>query len=303
MQKRVVGKISVFLIAVFEIFNLNFSKDIEIIEDIPAVEFSSYHPFVGNYFPELRDTIFTDKDHYIEVDLSTQMASLHHRTGEVWQFGISSGNPDIEEAIETPQGIFVVFKKERVHYSDRFDSTYMPHWMPFYYGVGFHGLAGRSYYKFLGKTPSSHGCVRTGNEDVKELFETIDVGTPVIVHEGNNAVILEFTRPGVLYEYVHKDDLKELMGYRLQALYDGTFFMEEHKQLLFKDKYHPWSRVPLGDRSKVRLRQILPQFFIKTRPLGGDVTEMYNTFRVLKPALSPISSNGITTAAHNSLHN
>ena len=44
--------------------------------------------------------------------------------------------------------------------------------------IGFHGTPNRD---SVGQA-ASHGCVRMYNEDVEELYELVEVGTPVIVH-------------------------------------------------------------------------------------------------------------------------
>jgi len=36
-------------------------------------------------------------------------------------------------------------------------------------------------------TPSSHGCVRMSNSDVVELFNSVEIGTPVCIEETNEA--------------------------------------------------------------------------------------------------------------------
>jgi lipoprotein-anchoring transpeptidase ErfK/SrfK len=43
-------------------------------------------------------------------------------------------------------------------------------------GIRFHGTSD------IGSigTPASHGCVRMYNEDVTELYDMVDVGTPII---------------------------------------------------------------------------------------------------------------------------
>ena len=45
--------------------------------------------------------------------------------------------------------------------------------------IGFHGTPNR---ESVG-TAASHGCIRMYNEDVRELYEIVSVGTPVIVEE------------------------------------------------------------------------------------------------------------------------
>ena len=104
-------------------------------------------PLIHYNFRNLRDTIYTMKDHFIEVNLLTQHAQLHSRDGSEFVFPISSGNKNIEEGIETREGLFVIKSQAKKLYSVQFDSTVMLNWMGFNAGIGFHALLGNRYYK------------------------------------------------------------------------------------------------------------------------------------------------------------
>ena len=45
--------------------------------------------------------------------------------------------------------------------------------------IGFHGTPNR---ESVGRA-ASHGCVRMYNEDIRQLFDMVDLGTPVIVEQ------------------------------------------------------------------------------------------------------------------------
>ncbi len=161
-------------------------------------------------YSSLRDTLFTTGDYFIEVNLETQMAFLHSRFDSTKTFGVSTGTAKLKDGIETKEGVFAIqFKVERWR-SVQFDSTLMLHFMTFNWGVGFHALAGKSYYKYLGVKRSSHGCVRVSKEDAKDIYNKVEYGTPVIVHKGNPGVFIGFANendPDL--QYLEYQDLKE----------------------------------------------------------------------------------------------
>jgi hypothetical protein len=142
-------------------------------------------------FLQLRDTLYVLDSSYLEVRLDQQMIYHRFRSGRVEKFTCSTGDPTIEDGIRTRPGIFTVQWKSKKYMSKQFE-VYLNYWMPFDGGIGFHGLAGRSYYRYLGRRPSSHGCVRISNETGSKLFPNVPAGTVVYVHDGNPARILCF---------------------------------------------------------------------------------------------------------------
>ena len=184
-------------------------------------------------FSRICDTVFVLGNRFIEVNLQTQHATLRYRNGDSLVIPISSGNLKITEAISTPTGIFSIQAKTPEALSRQFDNTKMLWWIGFNYNVGFHGLERDSYYKYLGVRPSSHGCVRTGREDVQKLYNIVDLGDPVIVFDTVPARILAFA------DTLHFDTTKafrltsrtkqlgKLMNERLHLLYTGRRIAEQ----------------------------------------------------------------------------
>ncbi len=63
-------------------------------------------------------------------------------------------------------------------------TAFVHYWMPFNGGVGIHDLAsrGNNFGGDIYKTNGSHGCINTPLEAAKTIYETVSVGTPVIVY-------------------------------------------------------------------------------------------------------------------------
>lgn len=152
---------------------------------------SSDLPPFGPSFGFLRDTLYVMDSMFLEVRLDQQTIYQRFRSGRVERYLCSTGNPAIQDGIATREGIFTVQWKSKRHFSKQFE-VYLNYWMPFNGGIGFHGLDGRSYYRFLGRRRSSHGCVRISNETGAKMFPTTPSGTIVYVHSGTPARVLLF---------------------------------------------------------------------------------------------------------------
>ena len=110
----------------------------------------------------------------IEVDLTTQKMTVYSPDGE-FHFGVSSGKP----GHATVQGHFDVdtdneagqpkdYRFYRNYTSHKYDAP-MPYAIFFYNGFATHSAIGQ--WGCLGKTPCSHGCVRTAPETARKLYE------------------------------------------------------------------------------------------------------------------------------------
>jgi len=231
---------------------------IEKIEKISPKEFNySIHPLAGYDFRQLRDTVYTNKDHYIEVNLITQQATLYSRDGSEFSFPISSGTKRVEKGMETNTGLFAIHWKSRKQYSVQFDSTVMLNWMGFNNGIGFHALLGKSYYKYLGKKNVSHGCVRVSREDAQIIYEKVEKGTPVLVHKGNSAVKIAFTSEGESYNQFSYKDIYNLLKERYQKLYDGDYLISPNEKILVDDNNIYSNGLPIGSSELIPVRQNL----------------------------------------------
>ncbi len=190
-------------------------------------------------FSRICDTVYVLGNRFLEVNLQTQHVTVRFRNGDSLRIPISTGNVKITDAIATPTGIFSIQSKTPEALSRQFDNTKMLWWIGFNYNVGFHGLERDSYYKYLGVRPSSHGCVRTGREDVKKLYDVVELGDPVIVYDTIPARILAFadtsrfafdtTRAYLLGSRTKSRG--KLMNERLELLYNGKRIAEQQFSL------------------------------------------------------------------------
>ncbi len=210
-----------------------------------------------NYL-NLKDTLYTLGDYFIEVNLSNQMAYLHSRYDSTKYFGVSTGTKKLKDGMDTNEGVYAIqFKVERWH-SIQFDSTLMLNFMTFNWGIGFHALTGNSYYKYLGVKKSSHGCVRISRTIARELYQKIKYGTPVIVHKGNPAITIAFaSKEDTDIKYLSNNELKQIVTNRLEELYKGNYFLSYKNKLLIDNKNVNHFGLPVGDGNKINKRQIL----------------------------------------------
>lgn len=207
----------------------------------------TFNHLVSYDFKQLRDTVYTSKDHFIEVNLSTQQATLYSRDGSEFNFPISSGTKRVEKGMETNTGLFTIQWKAKKMHSVQFDNTLMLNWMGFNNGIGFHALQGKSYYKYLGKKNVSHGCVRLSREDAQFLFEKVERGTPVLVHKGNNAIKIAFTKEGEDYKLYSYSETYRLLNKRYQLIYDGDYLISSNEKILIDEKNIYSGGLPIGN--------------------------------------------------------
>ena len=192
---------------------------------------------------KVKDTLFTLTNNFIEVNLKTQRAILHQKNDSDLVFLISTGNPNISEGIETPQGIFTVQNKNPLATSKQFNDAKLFNWIGVSGNVGFHGLEGKKYYATLGKRASSHGCIRISIEDGKILYDKVKPGTPVIVHNAEPARVISFIDSNVVYNYKYQfidqslKPFRKFINQRLENLYKGNSFIENHEKFVFNGKY------------------------------------------------------------------
>lgn len=107
----------------------------------------------------------------LSISLRRQRIAVYDANGLVTEAPISSGRI----GYPTPTGVFSILQKNRVHFSNLYDSAPMPNMQRITWsGVALH--AGQ-----LPGYPASHGCIRLPYAFSKRLFEMTKLGTRVIV--------------------------------------------------------------------------------------------------------------------------
>jgi hypothetical protein len=275
-------KTSIAILCLTYLF-LNGSTDIEFSKN-DQLATQTINPFLLIDFKNLRDTIYTLKDHIIEINLTTHEGIVRFRNGETKVFPLSGGTKNISEGIETRAGLFTLHWKTKKQYSTQFDSTVMLYWMSFNSGIGMHALRTNGYYRHLGKKNVSHGCVRVSREDAKEIFNIIERGTPVLVHKGENTVTVSFGNTAEVYKYYSFSELRKLLLKRYNAIYNGRHFIDNNEKIIIDENNVNASGLPIGNVENIPTKQIV---FSTLVHLDDEITELDKLEKNAKLSLHP----------------
>lgn len=105
----------------------------------------------------------------VVISLERQMAFAYMGDRLVGAASVSTAT----EGRVTPQGIFPIWLKKPIHYSQKYDNAPMPYMqMIDQYGIALHAGHNPGY-------PASHGCVRLPLQFAKNLYALTDIGTEV----------------------------------------------------------------------------------------------------------------------------
>lgn len=120
-------------------------------------------------------------DTYIEIDL-TEQKMYYYEDGELMlETDVVTGN--VKKGNSTPAGVNYVYAKQRNRILRGADyESFVRFWMPIAGNIGIHDASWRS--KFGGEiylTNGSHGCINTPYAKMKELFDMVEIGTPVVM--------------------------------------------------------------------------------------------------------------------------
>jgi len=211
----------------------------------------------------LKDTIYTDKDCWLELKIDKQMLYQYWRNGRIEKYPVSSGNKYGDaEALESRPGLFAIFIKEEHHISTQFNAANMYHFMPFNQGIGFHSLDGTGYYEHLGVRPASHGCIRMRHEDARKLFRDCDYGTLVLATKGYSARAVTFVPAGFKNEREFtKDEFKLMLATNLYNLLNGRYYIEDREKFVVDPKVIPVSGVYSGYDTPIP-KQFVPRSYV-----------------------------------------
>ena len=119
---------------------------------------------------------------YIEVDISDQVLMIYGDGELKGIFKVSTGM----SRLPTPIGRFKVLRKSANVWSFTY-KCWMPYSLEFSSGLFIHELpywpgGAREGSDHLGR-PVSHGCIRLGIGPAKEVYDFVNIGTPVIIHK------------------------------------------------------------------------------------------------------------------------
>lgn len=140
-----------------------------------------------------------ERGRHIDVNLTTQFVRFYDTDGKViWDsYCVSGGwDPEFQRMHATPTGEFAIQAKETGRTLVGADTnndnkpdyeSYVNYWMPFLdYDYGFHDATWRYQDAFGGDIYTyygSHGCINLPYTKAEELFNLVQVGDPVYIHE------------------------------------------------------------------------------------------------------------------------
>lgn len=131
-----------------------------------------------NTFKENKDIGNT----YIEIDITNQKMYYYEKGDLKLETDVVTGNEAKNH--NTPEGINYVYAKQknRILRGPGY-ASFVYYWMPVNGGIGIHDATWRSEFgDDIYKTAGSHGCINTPLEKMEELYDMVELGTPVVMY-------------------------------------------------------------------------------------------------------------------------
>jgi lipoprotein-anchoring transpeptidase ErfK/SrfK len=121
---------------------------------------------------------------YVEICISQQRMWCYQDGNLIVDTPVVTGNPNKGNA--TPSGgVWAIDTKQRdaILTGEGYTSP-VDYWMPFNGNIGIHDMQTRAYFGgTIYLTNGSHGCINTPYDQAQLIYETVSVGTPVIVYD------------------------------------------------------------------------------------------------------------------------
>lgn len=120
-------------------------------------------------------------DTYIEIDMTCQKMYYYEKGELKLETDVVTGS--VEEGHKTPEGVnFVYYKSRNTTLRGKDYESFVKYWMAVKGGIGIHDASWRK--KFGGEIylkNGSHGCINTPGDVMKELYNVVEKGTPVVM--------------------------------------------------------------------------------------------------------------------------
>lgn len=121
-------------------------------------------------------------DTYVEIDMGEQMM-YYYLNGELQiETPVVTGNTS--RHMGTPSGVNYVYQKQtnRILRGEGY-ASHVNFWMPVKGNIGIHDASWRSKYGgTIYQTNGSHGCINTPYNAMEQMYEMVEVGTPVVMY-------------------------------------------------------------------------------------------------------------------------
>lgn len=118
---------------------------------------------------------------YVEVDMGEQM--MYYYVDGVQQIATPIVTGNTSRKMGTPAGVNFVYMKQTNRILKGPDyASHVDFWMPVKGNIGIHDAAWRGKYGgTIYQTNGSHGCINTPRDAMVQLYESVEVGTPVVM--------------------------------------------------------------------------------------------------------------------------
>lgn len=120
-------------------------------------------------------------DTYIEIDMTNQKMYYYEKGELLLETDVVTGS--VEEGHKTPEGVnYVYYKSRNTILKGKDYESFVKYWMAVKGGIGIHDASWRR--KFGGEIyikNGSHGCINTPENVMKELYNGVKKGTPVVM--------------------------------------------------------------------------------------------------------------------------
>ncbi len=172
-------------------------------------EYGSW-PALSNaeFFKTVKEKFIDEKADFIEGDLSDMVLKVYKKGALAKEVKILSKGKE-GSWWETPAGVYKIQSKEKNHFSS-FGEVYMPYSMAFQGNFFIHGWP---YYP--GGEPVaegySGGCIRLSDKDAQQVYDLVEIGTPVLVFEKDflkDDFSYDFEIPGITSQAYLAADLR-----------------------------------------------------------------------------------------------
>ncbi len=124
---------------------------------------------------------------YVEADISEQHMWVYIKGVVVLESDFVSGT-ETNPGRRTPRGVCEILSREKGRYLGTVAvqgyHTWVDYWMPFNnWGCGFHDLSRSAYGGSIYMYNGSHGCINLSHSFAEQLFNTVETGMPVLIHD------------------------------------------------------------------------------------------------------------------------
>lgn len=169
------------------------------------------------FFEKVKQSFISQNATFIEANLSSMILRVYKDGKSVKEIKILSKGKE-GSWWETPAGLYKIETKEKDHFSS-FGKVYQPWSMAFQGNFFIHGWP---YYPNGDPVSKSYsgGCIRLSTDDAKEVFELINIGTPVLIFKNS------FNGDSNTLNYEQKGALVSAESYIVADLNNNFIFAE-----------------------------------------------------------------------------